>query len=33
MSFSSPIKLSLLITYYNKYWNNEFTDESDTDSI
>ena len=32
-SFSSRIKLSLLIKYYNKYWNNEFTDESDaTDS-
>jgi hypothetical protein len=29
ISFSRPIKLSLLIKYYNKYWYNDFTDESD----
>ena len=32
VAFSSRIKLSVLIKYYNKYWNIDFTDESDTDS-
>jgi hypothetical protein len=31
VKFSKPIKLSLLIKYYNKYWNNEFTDESSSE--
>lgn len=30
IAFSAPIKLSLLVKYYNKYWNNDFTDESDS---
>lgn len=30
--FSKRIKLSLLLKYYYKYWNHDFTDEeSDTD--
>jgi len=29
---SKRVKLSYLVMFYNKYWNNEFTDESDTDS-
>ena len=31
VAFSKRIKLSLLLEYYNKYWNSEFTDESGTD--
>jgi hypothetical protein len=31
VKFSRPIKLTLLLNYYYKYWNNEFTDESDSD--
>jgi len=31
VKFSRPIKLSLLVKYFNKYWNNEFTDESFSD--
>lgn len=31
IKFSKPIKLSLLIKYYHKYWNNEFTDESSSE--
>lgn len=30
---SKPIKLSLLIKYYNKYWNHDFTDESSSGSM
>ena len=28
VDFSSRVKLSKLVKYYHKYWNNEFTDES-----
>jgi hypothetical protein len=31
INFSKPIKLPLLIKYYNKFWNNDFTDESSED--
>jgi hypothetical protein len=31
VNFSKPIKLSLLVSYYHKYWNNEFTDESSSE--
>ena len=31
VEFSSRIKLSKLVKYYHKYWNNEFTDESSED--
>lgn len=35
MTFTRPVKLSLLVSYYNKFWNEGFTDsepsiESDT---
>ena len=30
--FSRPVKLSLLVKYYNKYWNDEFTDNSGSES-
>ena len=29
ITLRKPIKLERLIGLYNKYWNNEFTDESD----
>jgi hypothetical protein len=32
MSFSKPIKLSVLVRYYNKYWNGDFTDEMESDT-
>ena len=32
VAFSKRIKLGKLLDYYYKYWNNEFTDESDEDS-
>jgi hypothetical protein len=31
LKFSKPVKLSLLIKYYHKYWNNEFTDDSSSE--
>lgn len=32
IAFSRQVKLSTLVNYYNKYWNNDFTDDSDTSS-
>ena len=33
-TFSKRIKLSILIKFYQKYWNHDFTDEeSDTDEF
>jgi hypothetical protein len=27
--FSRPVKLSVLLKFYNKYWNGDFTDDED----
>jgi hypothetical protein len=32
IEFSHPIKLSLLVKYYARYWNNDLTDEEESDS-
>jgi hypothetical protein len=31
IAFSSRVKLSLLVRFYNKYWNGDFTDDSDSE--
>lgn len=30
VSFSSPIKLKVLVKSYNKYWNGDYTDDDDS---